>query len=91
MGGVTQREFEMSLTGFIRELAGSSQGRTIRINTPLFTDGLMDSMKILDLIAFIEASLDIRVRDRQVTLENFRNVQAISGCFWKSRRQYAKS
>jgi acyl carrier protein len=87
MNVLAQPEFERLLTRFLREAAKQD----IRVNTPLFAKGLLDSMQILDLLAFIEASLDIRIPDRQVTLANFRSVQAISRCFWKGRRRYAKS
>ena len=50
----------------------------------------MDSLKILDLIAFVESSLGIHIPDHEVTLENFRTIRAISGAFWK-RRRYAQA
>jgi acyl carrier protein len=85
MARVTQREFEASLLAFVTRLAARPAPRTVRAHTPLFTRGLLDSLRILDLISFVESALGIRIPDRRVTLENFKSVSAISDAFWKDR------
>lgn len=50
-------------------------------DTPLFEDGLIDSLKILQLIAFVEAQTGRRLADREIVMEKFRSVQAIAEHF----------
>src|SRR6266581_8462327 len=63
------------------ELLGDSSG-TIELDTPLFNDGLIDSLKILQLIAFIEVTTGRTIPDREVVMENFRTVRNISQRFF---------
>jgi acyl carrier protein len=72
---------EQRLLQFIRtELL---DGRTIPIDadTYLFGDGMIDSLKILRLIAFVELRLGRRLADREIVMPNFRSVRAITSRF----------
>ena len=51
-------------------------------DTPLFADGLVDSLKILQLIAFIEMKTGRSIPDREVVMEHFRTVQTIVDRFF---------
>lgn len=53
--------------------------------TPLFADGLVDSLKILQLIAFVEMKTGRTIPDRDVVMENFRTVQTIVDRFYNAR------
>jgi acyl carrier protein len=77
---MTRRDLEQELRRFVSGLVNGRAG-TIRKNTPLFENGLIDSIRILDLIAFIEASIGARIPDQAIRLENFRSIEAISGAF----------
>jgi acyl carrier protein len=44
----------------------------------LLTSGLVDSLGIMRLIAFIEQSFDLHVRPEEVTLEHFRTINTIA-------------
>ena len=46
-------------------------------DTPLFSTGALDSVAMLELIAFIEEQAGFQVRPDQVTLENFDTPAAI--------------
>jgi acyl carrier protein len=81
MPRVTPRGFEESLVAFVTELAAHKARRPVRLNTPLFTSGILDSLKVLDLICFVESALGIRIPDHRVTLENFKSIKAISDAF----------
>ena len=80
---MTQKEFEASLLKFITTEVSQGSGRRISTRTPLFSDGLIDSLKILELIAFVESTLGIHIPDAKVTARNFRSVQAVGKAFWK--------
>jgi acyl carrier protein len=54
----------------------------VGLHTPLFSDGLIDSIGILDLIAFIEAATGRLIPTHMVDMKNFRSVHSISEAFW---------
>jgi acyl carrier protein len=66
------------------ELLGDSAGR-IEPDTPLFRDGLIDSLKILQLIAFIEIKTGRTIPDREVVMEHFRTVRNIEQRFFHAQ------
>lgn len=90
MSRVRREDFEESLVAFVTELTARKGGRRVRVSTLLFTVGLLDSLKILDLICFVESTLGIRIPDRRVTLENFKSIKAISDAFCKGQSHDGK-
>lgn len=56
-------------------------GITIDADTPLFENGLIDSIRILRLIAWTEHALDLRIPDTRVRMDYFRTVRAIADTF----------
>jgi acyl carrier protein len=58
-------------------------GRSTRVDadTPLFEDGLIDSLNILRLIAFIETRAGHDIPDRDVVMNRFRTVRTIVESF----------
>ncbi len=51
-------------------------------DTPLFTDGLLDSLSILHLLAHIEELTGTAVPDHLVVMRNFHSVDAIAATFF---------
>ena len=45
----------------------------------LFSSGLIDSLSVMDLVAFIEQQLDCSVSPSDITLENFDSIDRIVG------------
>lgn len=43
----------------------------------LFSSGIIDSLDLLDLVAFIELELGIKIKASQLTLENFDTVNSM--------------
>jgi acyl carrier protein len=81
----TREEFRAGLLALVRAV-----GRSLRrcgpppvvdADTPLFTTGLLDSMSILHLVAFVESAIGRPIPSRQVRMENFRTVQAVCDAF----------
>lgn len=58
-------------------------GRPIPVDaeTYLFDDGLIDSLKILQLIAFVELQIGREIPDVEVVMEHFRTVRAMTARF----------
>jgi acyl carrier protein len=73
--------FEARLMEFVRrELIGTGVG-PIDEETYLFDDGLVDSLKILQVIAFVEIETGRTIPDRDVVMANFRTVRTIARRF----------
>lgn len=74
-----QRFVEQTLAWINRDLA--PPGVTIRRNTRLFADRLIDSIRILHLIAWTERAIGREIPDRAISMENFQSVQHIADAF----------
>jgi acyl carrier protein len=73
--------FEAALLRFINtELLGGSN-RTIDANSALFEDGIIDSLKILHLLAFIESAIGRAIPDEEIVMKHFRTVRVIAERF----------
>ena len=56
-------------------------GVTIDADTALFADGLINSVKVLQLIAWTEHALDLRIPDARIRMDYFRSVRQIADTF----------
>jgi acyl carrier protein len=65
------------LTDYIRRqfLRGR---RSVAPDEDLLANGIIDSLGILQLVAFIEEQFGLRLPDEDVVLENFQSVAALS-------------
>lgn len=59
-------------------------GVTIDADTALFADGLINSIRILQLIAWTEHALGLRIPDVQIRMDHFRTVRHIADTFARS-------
>jgi acyl carrier protein len=73
--------FEERILTFIRRELLSGRQVDISEDTYLFDEGLIDSLKILQLIAFLEVETDRTIPDREIVMEHFRTVKAMAGRF----------
>ena len=60
-------------------------GVTIDADTPLFANGLINSIRILQLIAWTEHALDLRIPDARIRMDHFRTVRRIADTFVQAR------
>ena len=80
-------EFERRLTRFINEkLLGG--GQAVGVDTLLFEEGYINSLRVLDLLAFVEKTLGRKIPDHTVRLANFRSVRAITRTFLEGRAEH---
>lgn len=56
-------------------------GVTMDADTPLFANGLIDSIRILRLIAWTEHALGLRIPDSRIRMDYFRTVRTIADTF----------
>jgi acyl carrier protein len=59
----------------------ASKGIVITVDTPLFTRGVIDSLGILELIAWTEVSTGQIVPDERIRMDNFGTVRQIAQMF----------
>ena len=56
-------------------------GVTVDADTPLFANGLINSIRVLHLIAWTEHALGMRIPDTRIRMDHFRTVQHIADAF----------
>ena len=83
---VSREQFAAELVRFINEVLPRLYPRlpvSLQVDeqTPLFETGLIDSMAILDLIAFVEKDTGLPIPSRMVVMKHFRTVAAICESF----------
>ena len=57
------------------------KGVTILAETPLFATRLLDSLKVLELIAFTEQAIGRAIPDSHIRMDNFQTVSRIATVF----------
>lgn len=57
------------------------RGVVILADTPLFTSRLLDSLRVLELIAFTEQAIGAAIPDSQIRMDNFQTVSRIASVF----------
>ena len=85
----TREAFERSLMAFVGGPLFARHGRPtakltpIQASTNLFETGIVDSLGILDLLAFVEDATGAPIPLRQVDMQFFGTVERISRTFWQ--------
>lgn len=67
-----------SIRTFVFEQYPLCKQRELQDTDSLIESGIVDSMGILELVAFIESEFDIQVEDIDLTPENFESIEAIA-------------
>ena len=79
---LTAEDLERRLLTFTRErLAPREVAAGITVDTRLFEDRVIDSLKVLELIAFVQSVLGRKIPDAQIVLSNFRSIATIARVF----------
>jgi hypothetical protein len=61
-------------------------GVMIDAETPLFRQGVLSPVRILDLIAWTERAIGRTITDREIRMDNFRTVSRIADVFVEENR-----
>jgi len=82
-----REEFERALCEFINGQLPALHPKmrrdpAVKSDTLLFDTGLIDSMAILHLIAYIETATGREIPTEKVVMKHFRTVSAIAETFW---------
>ena len=70
-----------TLLQFVNEDLLRSSSKKVVLDTPLFEEGGLDSLKILKLIAFLEIKSGKKIPDELIVMDRFRNVAVIAKNF----------
>lgn len=73
--------FTDALMRFVREDLLAGRDIPIEPDTYLFEDGVVDSLGILTLIAFVEQQCGRTIPDSEIVMEHFRSIRAITRHF----------
>ena len=84
----SREEFAAALQDFINDELPRLHKKTrtspgVESDTPLFATGLIDSMAIIHVIAFVEKNTGQDIPAQQVVMKHFQTVQAIADTFWR--------
>lgn len=79
-------DLERALLVFVRDDLLKGKPVAIDADTYLFDDGLVDSLGILRLIAFLELQIGRSIPDSDVVMEHFRSVRAMEHRFGTAHR-----
>ena len=60
-------------------------GVHICADTPLFASRLLDSLRVLELIAFTEQAIGRPIPDSEIRMDNFQTVSRIAAVFLRAR------
>jgi acyl carrier protein len=61
----------------VREFMGDRRDAVLADDTQLIEDGIVDSLGIFVLVAFLEKEFGVKVRPEDVVLDNFESVSTI--------------
>lgn len=64
-------------------------GVIVTADTRLFAEGIISSIKVLDLIAWTERAIGREIADVDIRLDNFRTVERIAEVFVKEEQHAA--
>lgn len=72
---------------FVVQNFPAARKRAMDDDVPLLASGIVDSLGVLDLVAFIEQSFMIQVSDDELTPDNFANIGTMSSFVEKKRSE----
>ena len=67
------------LQAFIRRQILEGEDLGLTATTPLLELGILNSMEVLSLVAFIESRFNVVVPPEQILADNFKDLQTIAG------------
>lgn len=63
---------------FVLEKFPQAKKKSLRDTDKLLESGIVDSLGILDLVAFLESIFQVHISDEELLPENFQTVEAIA-------------
>ena len=79
-----QLRFVTAMLGWLNDEI-APEGTVIEADTQLFATRLLDSLRVLELIAFTEQTIGATIPDSQIRMDNFQTVARIASVFLRDR------
>lgn len=73
----TEATIRENIRSCIQNLINSDSASTLQDDTDLLDMGLLDSLGILEIVAFLEESFAIQIPDVDITPDNFCSIDAL--------------
>jgi acyl carrier protein len=78
-------QISQSMKEFIVGHFASARRRPLNDGDPLIESGIIDSLGVLDVVAFVESEFEVQVDDEELTAENFQTIACIAAYVEKKR------
>lgn len=76
----SKHDFAAAMAGWLTARL-AKPGVTVIPETPLFGNGLIDSIRILELIAYTERAIGRVIPDSAIRMDNFSSIERIADVF----------
>lgn len=77
-----------NIKAIIRQFFAEKRKKEIPDNdTDLFENGFVDSLFAIEIVVFLEKEFKIRIKNKEITKDNFRNINNIANVVAKSKRK----
>jgi len=74
---VDQSTVHKQVREFVQELASAKGISSFTDQEALLDSGILDSLSIFRLVAFLEETFRVKIGDQEITSENLKNVETI--------------
>ena len=81
MSAVTSRDLERRLLRYVNGHLLPEGADPVDAATPLFAGGRINSLRLLNLLAFVERALDIEIPEEEIVMDRFHSVRRIAEVF----------
>jgi acyl carrier protein len=81
MSAVTSRDLERGLLRYVNGHLLPEGADPVDATTPLFAAGRINSLRLLNLLAFVERALDIEIPEEEIVMDRFHSVRRIAEVF----------
>lgn len=81
------QDISNSIKDFIKERFLGDNQRKIQNSDLLFAEGIIDSLGLLELIAFIEKTFGVRIKMSEIGIDNFESVEKITNLIKSKKEQ----
>jgi acyl carrier protein len=84
---MSENPISPQIQAFIVRRFPAARKRTINENVQLLESGIIDSLGVLDVVAFLEKSFTIRISDEELTPDNFASIGTLAAFVEKKKAQ----
>ena len=82
---MSREDFASKLLAYINEELLGPNIPAIEATTDLFTGEVLNSLRLLNLLAFVEDAIGATIPDDEIVMDRFATVERIAAGFWVDR------